>query len=506
MTTDEENNGNGAALMHPATQRAVTSSREDFGATELVMSGELATAALTAQVKAAIESRYKMALTRPRNQADVRQRILSECRRPKFADEAIYAVPRGRIKDERTGEWIDNIVEGPSIRFVEMALRCMGNTYTKVTNTHDDDRKLVVNVSVTDLESNTTYDSDITIAKTMERQKLRDGQTAIGVRTNSSGRRVYVVEAPEGEMLMKQNALVSKALRTQGLRIIDGDVVAEAMELCNKILADKTAQDPNAARKQIADAFGQLRVMPSDLDAYLGCPLDRASPAQIDQLRKVYAAVRDGQITWHDIAEGKAPPAAPAQPQGSPPGVPSSSAAPASPPAQQAPAVTAAPATTPAPKATAPARQSPKAAAPALATPAPEPAKPVDKQTAVEQAGKDGTWEPPGPPEEPTNAKAEVGSFDKAVDAARAREAERAATPPAAQPKADKPKRGNAAAKDALKKQQAEAQPPQGNMFAGPAPADDLPAWAGGKQPEEPSGQAAAPTESTSDPDDPHWT
>ena len=462
MTNDNETyegGGNGVELVHPATQQRPTTQREEFGSLELTTTGELNTASLMAQAKAAIESRYKMALARPRRPDDVRQRILGECRRPKFADEAIYSVPRGRIKDPRTGEWVDNYVEGPSIRFVETALRNMGNTYTKVLITHEDDRKVIVNVSVTDLESNTTYDTDLTIPKTMERATLRQGQSAIGMRTNSAGKRVYVVEAPEGEMLMKQNALVSKAIRTLGLRIIDGDVVAEAMELCNRILADRTAADPDLARKQVADAFATMRVMPSDLEVYLGCQLDKATPAQVDGLRKLYASLRDGQVAWQDVIEGRVKPTAPAPapaatvPRGAPSSAPSSSAAPAA--APRAPA----PAAAPAAEATPPPRQ-------------PDPVPPVS----VDQAGADGTWQPPPPPDEP-ETKAEVkGSLETSIDAARQREAERG----------EKPKRGTAAAKAELARKKAQAPAPAGaGLFDGPPPGDDdLPKWAGGKAPD----------------------
>jgi hypothetical protein len=54
----------------------------------------------------------------------------TECDRPRFAEVARYSKPQGSTK-----------VTGPSIRFVEAALRCLGNiaTYLTLINTLADE-------------------------------------------------------------------------------------------------------------------------------------------------------------------------------------------------------------------------------------------------------------------------------------------------------------------------------------------------------------------------------
>ena len=79
---------------------------------------ENAAIAMAAKQKAVVEARYKMALARPRDIDKVRQNMLKDAKRPNFAAVAIYHKPIGKG------------VEGPSIRFVEAAIRNMTTILT----------------------------------------------------------------------------------------------------------------------------------------------------------------------------------------------------------------------------------------------------------------------------------------------------------------------------------------------------------------------------------------
>ena len=69
---------------------------------------------------------------------------------------------------------------------------------------------------------------------------------------------------------------------------------------CSK---NKDAKDPAAARRAIVDAFADLRILPENLDEYLGHPFDQASPAEMDELRAAYMTVKDGEAKWMDLVE-----------------------------------------------------------------------------------------------------------------------------------------------------------------------------------------------------------
>lgn len=273
---------------------AGTTQRESFGSTELARQTETASTAVAEQARAMVEARYVMAIRRPRDIDEARVKLLKACKRPGFAKVARYSKPVGQNK-----------VEGPSVRFAEEALRAMGNVAAEPTVIYDDAEKRIVRVSVTDLEANLTHASEVVIEKTVERKVLRKGQQALGERVNSYGDKVYIVRATEDDLLNKVNALVSKALRTNGLRIVPGDIVEEAMAQVLKTQRDEDARDPDAARKAVADAFASIGVTPPMLAQYLGHDLGSVSPVELADLRAVFAAIKDGEASWKDVMEQK---------------------------------------------------------------------------------------------------------------------------------------------------------------------------------------------------------
>jgi hypothetical protein len=266
------------------------------------MVGETQSTAMAAQAKATIESRYVMALKHPRDWDTVRLKILKDCNRPAFSDSAWYARPVGKKK---VGDkYVEQFAEGFSIRFAEAAIRAMGNILPETITVYDDSKKRVMRVLVTDLEDNITYSVDVMFEKTMERSFLKDGQTALSTRVNSYGKPVYVVEADEGALVMKQEALVSKALRKCALRLVPGDILDEAKARVLKVRGDEAAKDPDATRKTLLEAFNNLGISPEMVTAYLGHPPAQLTPAEVEELRGVFVALKEGE-KWIAIMESK---------------------------------------------------------------------------------------------------------------------------------------------------------------------------------------------------------
>lgn len=292
MTTEvvNEKEASGQAVPNVGTGTTVT---QGFGETGLTRTAETASAAVAAQATAAIQARYVMAMQRPRDIDEVRQKLIKECKRPGFARVARYRKPVG-----------EGIV-GPSIRFAEVAIRCMTNMFPEVVTTFDDRDKRIVRVSVTDLEANVTYSQEVVVEKTVERSKVPDGGEAISMRTNSAGKRTYLLAANEDDLLNKQNALISKALRNLGLRLVPGDLIDDAMAQVTKTQEDDDAKDPDAARKAVADSFLTFGVKAADLKAYLGHELGAATFAELVELRSVGMAIKDGETNWRDALDHK---------------------------------------------------------------------------------------------------------------------------------------------------------------------------------------------------------
>ena len=257
--------------------------------------GDIVAQSISAQAVAAVQARHIIAINRPRDENDVRVRLLKECDRPSFAETARYKVPRGNAT-----------VDGFSIRFAEAALRCMGNVLQESIVVFEDEEKRSVRVLVTDLENNTTYQRDVLVSKTIERKKLKQGEQPLGQRKNSVGETVYKLPATDDDLLQKEGALVSKAIRSIGLRLIPGDLLDECEQRLIATSRKSIKEDPDAERKRLCDAFSTINVMPAALAEFLGHTVETISPQELTDLRRVFTAIKDGEISWNDVLRERA--------------------------------------------------------------------------------------------------------------------------------------------------------------------------------------------------------
>jgi len=295
--------------------------RRGFGEQALERRSTAATT-MAERARAEIQAMHIMALERPRDVLDFRLRLLDHCHRPGFAAAARYKKPVGSRKDS-SGRWVEQFIEGASIRFVETALAAYCNVLSESSITFEDEDQIQVRVTVRDLESTIAYADEAIIRKRVERRRLRQGQVALGQRMTSRGDMVYIVEATDDEVANQKSARQSKILRNLGLRILPADVVEEAMELCKATVAAGVGKDPAGERKKLSDAFHAMGVSPAQLAEYLGHPLDQTQPAELVDLREIYQTLREGESTWQDVMAAKqperaetAPTAAEAEPPG----------------------------------------------------------------------------------------------------------------------------------------------------------------------------------------------
>jgi hypothetical protein len=299
--------GTGTAIVHGngGIGAGMTRSADGLGGSALVRAAETNASAAAELAKANVLARFQMARLQSRDLDEVRVRILKECRRPGFAEVARYSMPRGGKR-----------IEGPSIRMAEVCARYMGNLAIESPVFYEDDEKRLVRCSVTDLESNVTYSSDLTIMKVVERKNAEPSEV-IGARRNSQGETVYLVRASDDALLQKHNALVSKTIRTLIFRVVPGDIVDEAEAMAMETLRARDKQDPDAQRKKLVDAFAGINVMPQMLKEYLEHDVGTSSESEIQHLRELYVAIKEGHASWSEImaskkkaAEGEQKPAA----------------------------------------------------------------------------------------------------------------------------------------------------------------------------------------------------
>lgn len=241
--------------------------------------------------KARIESAYTIALHRPRSIDQVRQNILKHCERPRFAEKVKYSKPVG-----------GGSVTGPTIRFAEMAIREMRNVFSDIQVIYEDDAKKQIKVILCDLETNCQFTKEVTLNKTVERKSSK-GREVVSERKNTYGDTVYVVVATEDELLNKEAALISKAIRNEGLRLIPQDIIEEAMDLAEATMKKADKEDPDGAKNRLIDAFFKVGIKVGDLIEYLGHGVDMVTPAELGELRKMYAALAEGSAKWSDFVE-----------------------------------------------------------------------------------------------------------------------------------------------------------------------------------------------------------
>jgi hypothetical protein len=251
-------------------------------------------AAITAQLIASIQARYIMAERHPRDLAKVKERMLEWCSRPKFAEAARYKKPMGGA---------GKFIEGFSVRFVETAVREMGNVMSGDLVVHDDPEKRIIKMAFTDLERNVFDDHDITVMKRVERRYPKEGQRVISSRINSAGKEVFLVEATEDEIETKLAAMRSKSYRTLGLKFVPPDIREECEKRIKQTAEDYARRQPDEARKRIIEAFAEKSISEADLASYLKHPMDHVTAEEIVELRAVYLTIHEGEATWREIME-----------------------------------------------------------------------------------------------------------------------------------------------------------------------------------------------------------
>lgn len=246
------------------------------------------------QLKAQINACCILAERHPRDLQQVRIDILDACKNPFFAKMALYKKPVGG----------GTTAIGFSIHFAKLAIQSWGNTFTLDTITNDDESKRKISSLSMDVQRNNTYVGQKLIEKTVERKSL-NGRNPIGSRANTKGETVYIVQATEDEFITKEASFRAKLNRDLWLRHIPSYILDEARENIESTLKDQYAKDPKAELNKICDAFNYIGIKPKSLSDYLDQELETISPAQIQQLREIYQAIKDGEATWKEFLDAK---------------------------------------------------------------------------------------------------------------------------------------------------------------------------------------------------------
>lgn len=282
---------------------ALTTTSAAHGGTAVVPTGETSASTLAAQARAEIEAMFAIADARPRDEVIIYERILVACKRPRFAEAAVYQRPVGREKNA-DGKWVDKIATGLSVRFAEEARRLWGNIIVRNTISYEDDEVRHIMGTAIDLETRASAQNTFVVDKVVERTNPREGEVILGVRRNSHGAEVFKVQASESQLFTKTQNLAAKQRRGLILELLPADLKEEALEVCSAttratIEADNKEERGSRLARMI-DVFGDIGVSKKELRDYAG-DLDDLGPAGFAKLLQIYNAMKDGEITWDEI-------------------------------------------------------------------------------------------------------------------------------------------------------------------------------------------------------------
>lgn len=282
-----------------AASASGTVSRRDATGESIERRADPAAAALAANAEAMAKARFFVALQRPRDLEVARESLLSACAEPEFADEATWELERYDAKKREKVK-----ISGFSVRFAEAVRQSLGNTDVDTHVVWDDDERLLLQVVVTDLETNNTERAPVVVRKRTERRRLKDGQVPIETRRGSEGQTIHIVASTDDEIVEATNRGVAKAMRNAVLRLLRVDIKQACWEQLQA--TTKVAARAEGAATKIVGRLAELGVSAAQIEAFLGHRPDRLSVDEYKRLGGIGRAISDGEATWVE-ATGLAP-------------------------------------------------------------------------------------------------------------------------------------------------------------------------------------------------------
>jgi hypothetical protein len=224
-----------------------------------------------------VQAAIVIAKNYPRDEQAARQRIMETCKRPALADVAIYTYPRGTTK-----------VEGPSIRLAEAIAQNWGNIDFGVVELEQRDGESTVLAYAWDLQSNVRQAKTFTIPHVRDtkqgRKEVRDARDVYEIVSNNAARR----------------------LRACILGVMPGDVVEDAVAVCNATMKANTGNISSEKLTAMIESFMEYGVSLEMLEARLKHKIQACNASEVVQLRKVYQSLKDGMGKPEDFFEAAA--------------------------------------------------------------------------------------------------------------------------------------------------------------------------------------------------------
>lgn len=208
---------------------------------------------------------------RPRDMAQVLEKVLTACKRESFAQIAVWERP---IDGKPT--------KGPGIRLAELIAKYYGNfdSGTRIVKDQSNDKQTTVQVYAWDLETNYGFSTEITI------EHKQPGKNKPYLDSTDA---IYKIVA----------AHTSRKLRDAIFKVVDADIKDLAYEQCLKTNAKVTDLKPVLEKVELR--FTELGVNREQLEAYIGKKFLDFTQEDIGQLRAAFNEIQEGTMSVDDI-------------------------------------------------------------------------------------------------------------------------------------------------------------------------------------------------------------
>lgn len=231
---------------------------------------EASRAIAEAQGKLVIAKRF------PRDEVAAYAKAMEACQRPKMAEKAFYAFPRG-----------GQTVEGATIRFAEELARCWGNIDYGIKELSQDDGKSEMQAYAWDLETNAQSVQNFTNPHQREQ-----GKKTV---TLTSQRDIY-----------ENNAnMATRRLRARILAILPSWFVEDCIAECKKTLAGQNDTPLVDRVKKMVVQFAKLGVTQEQIEHRLKRKIDTMNADDFTEYIGIYNAIKQNESRISDWFEAE---------------------------------------------------------------------------------------------------------------------------------------------------------------------------------------------------------
>lgn len=245
---------------------------------------------------AMVQTAMVRAVRFPRNEDEFFQRLLRSCRRYSFAEGASYRFPRGKKKIEDPDnpgrvKWVPNEISDGTINLAREMARLWGNINFGFEVVYDGEDSRKLRGFAWDLETNAWSTKESSFKKLIQRKIDNVTQWVV---------------PDERDLLELTNRNGSKLIRNCIFEVIPSDYKDEARAMASKtVLANTKDADPDALRKAIITAFGEINVSVKLLERYLGHSVADSTVEELASLRVMFRTIRDGNATFFDYLDAR---------------------------------------------------------------------------------------------------------------------------------------------------------------------------------------------------------